>query len=245
VKSRLEGWRGARAKLKTKAMGEGWMNFLKAASLALALVLAGATFALSLMADAAQQQRSEGEDLYHRGFYKEAMAWWTDHAAKGDTESAYRLGVEYMDGKSNVTQRDYDKARQYHMQAALAGDRRSMMDIGSMYEYGLGTAADIKQAASWYEHAANYGYGPAQYNFATLLETGDAGRKDEVEALKYYILAANQGIGGVPYDKTTKRVVRGGEGPIDLLIKRLTKEQLADAADRAQAFKPLSGPLKL
>lgn len=221
------------------------MHILKATGLALVLVLASAIAALHFMADAAPQQRSEGEDLYHRGFYTEAMAWWTDHAAKGDTESAYRLGVEYMDGKANVVQRDYDKARQYHMQAAMAGDRRSMMDIGTMYEYGLGTTADIKQAAAWYEHSANYGHAPAQYNFATLLETGDAGRKDDVEALKYYILAADQGIGGVPYDKTTKRVVRGGEGPIDLLIKRLSKEQLADAAARAQAFKPLTGPLKL
>ncbi len=220
------------------------MNILKAAGLALALTLPVAALHVTT-APAASVQRSEGEDLYHRGFYAEAMAWWTERAAKGDPESAYRLGVEYMDGKANVVQRDYAKARQYHMQAATAGEPRSMMDIGSMYEYGLGVEVDLKQAALWYERAANYGYGPAQYNFATLLETGDAGRKDEVEAFKFYVLAAEQGIGGVPYDHTTKRVVRGGEGPIDQLAKRLTKEQLADGYARAKAFKPLSGPLKL
>jgi len=219
------------------------MSILKTLGLALTLVLAAA--ALHVTAAPTPVQRSEGEDLYHRGHYPEAMAWWTDKAAKGDTESAYRLGVEYMDGKGMVVQRDYDKSRQYHTQAAMAGDRRSMMDIGTMHEYGLGVTADIKEAAAWYERSANYGYAPAQYNFATLLETGDAGRKDEVDAFKFYILAAQQGVGGVPYDKTTKRVVRGGDGPIEMLAKRLTKEQVADAQARAQAFKPLSGPLKL
>ena len=224
------------------------MNILKVAVLAVALALAGGTIALSVMADTtkpAQLARTEGEDLYHRGFYVEAIAWWTAEAAKGDTGAAHHLGVEYMDGKANVVQRDYDKARQYHMQAATAGDPRSMMDIGTMYEYGLGVAADLVQAAQWYEHSANYGYGPGEYNFATLLETGDAGRKDEVEAFKFYILAADQGLGGVPYDRTTNRVVRGGDGAIETLAKRLTKDQIADATARAKAFKPLTGPLKL
>ena len=210
------------------------------------LAFAGATAsALAAPAAPVQPARSEGEDLYHRGFYDQAMAWWSAAAEKGDSEAAYRLGVEYMDGKPNVVQRDYDKARKYHLQAAAAGDPRSMMDIGTMYENGLGVPEDIVQAAVWYERAANYGYGPAQYNIATLLETGDAGRKDEVEALKFYLLAADQDVGGVPYDRTTKRVVRGGDTPLDLLAKRLTKQQIADATARAKAFKPQTGPLKI
>ena len=226
--------------------GDGMMNFLKATALILAIAGAGSLAALHITAAApAQAPRTEGEDLYHRGFYDQAIAWWTAEAAKGDAGAAHHLGVEYMDGKPNVVQRDFDKARQYHLQAATAGDPRSMMDIGTMYEYGLGVPADILLAAQWYERSANYGYAPAQYNFATLLETGDAGRKDEVEAFKFYLLAAQQGVGGVPYDLATKRVVRGGDGPIDTLRKRLTKQQVADATERAKAFKPLTGPLKL
>jgi len=224
------------------------MNILKAAGLALALALAGGTIAVRVIAGAAQPAqapRTEGEDLYHRGFYAEAIAWWTAKAAQGDPGAAYHLGVEYMDGKVNVVQRDYDKARQFHMQAATAGDPRSMMDIGTMCEYGLGVTADLLQASQWYERSAKYGYGPGEYNFATLLETGDAGRKDEVEAFKFYVLAADQGLGGAPYDRTTNRVVRGGDGAIEMLAKRLTKAQIADATARAKSFKPLTGPLKL
>ena len=224
------------------------MNIGKAAALAFAMSLAAIAVALHVTASPSAPSapsRTVGEDLYHRGFYDQAIGWWTAEAAKGDANSAYHLGVEYMDGKPNVVQRDYEKARRYHMQAATAGDPRSMMDIGTMHEYGLGVPADLAEAARWYERSANYGYGPAQYNFATLLETGDAGRKDEVEALKFYILAADQGVGGVPYNRATNRVVRGGELPLDGLAKRLTKAQCADAAARAKAFKPLTGPLKL
>jgi len=223
------------------------MNILKVMAFSAALAFAGAAILAQVTAAPsapAPTARSEGEDLYHRGFYDQAIAWWTEAAAKGDAGAAYHLGVEYMDGKPNVVQRDYDVARKYHMQAATAGDPRSMMDIGTMYEYGLGVPADLAQAAAWYERSANYGYGPAQYNFATLLETGDAGRKDEVEALKFYLLAADQGVGGVPYDRTTHRVVRGGSGPLEALAKNLTKAQIADATARAKAFKPQTGPLK-
>jgi TPR repeat protein len=230
-----------------KPLGE-MMNILKAMALSAILAFGGAEIVARVTAAPSaptQPARTPGEDLYHRGFYDQAIAWWTDAAAKGDADAAYHLGVEYMDGKPNVVQRDYDMARKYHMQAATAGDARSMMDIGTMYEYGLGVPADLVQAALWYERSANYGYGPAQYNLATLLETGDAGRKDEVEAFKFYLLAADQGVGGVPYDRTTNRVVRGGDGPIDTLAKHLTKAQIADATARAKAFKPQTGPLKI
>ena len=224
------------------------MNILKAMAFAAVLAFAGTAIAVHVTAAPSQPApapRTEGEDLYHRGFYDQAIVWWTAEAAKGDAGAAYHLGVEYMDGKPNVVQRDYDVARKYHMQAAAAGEPRSMMDIGSMYEYGLGVPVDLAQASLWYERSANYGYGPAQYNFATLLETGDAGRKDEVEAFKFYLLAADQGVGGVPYDRTTNRVVRGGDGPLEMLAKQLTKQKIADGTARAKAFKPLTGPLKL
>ena len=68
--------------------------------------------------------------------------------------------------------RDYDKARKYHMQAAEAGDPRSMFDLGSMYEFGLGVTIDLKQAAVWYGHAADYGHAQGAYNLATMLESG-------------------------------------------------------------------------
>jgi TPR repeat protein len=189
--------------------------------------------------------RSEGEDLYRRGLYPEAIEWWTQHAEKGDARAARSLGVEYMDGKGNVVQRDYEKARKYHTQAARAGDARSMMDLGTIYEHGLGVTSDLIEGARWYEWSAKYGHGPAQYNIATMLETGEAGRQDEIEAYKYYLLATAQGMSGLPYDTRSKRFAADGPTPLQALERRLAPSQRAEGKSRAKVFKAMNGPMPI
>jgi TPR repeat protein len=220
------------------------LRFIRLAALCALGAIAPVLNAVAADAPAAQAPaRSEGEDLYRRGLYAEAIAWWTERAAKGDVEAARRLGIEYMDGKGGVVERDYEKARRYHLQAAMGGERRSMMDLGTIYEHGLGVPSDLIKAARWYEWSAKYGYGPAQYNFATMVEMGDAGRTDVVEAYMYYLLAAAQGVQGVGYDAKTNQVLGADETPMGQLARRLTPAQKADATARAKAFKTLTGPL--
>jgi TPR repeat protein len=208
-------------------------------------IVLSAIVALSLAsafaAPAAPPQRSEGEQLFQQGHYKEAMAWWTERAAQGDIESARRLGMQYMDGLPWVTERDYAKARQYHLQAAMGGERRSMMDLGTIHENGFGVPASMPEAARWYEWSAKYGYAPAAQNIGTMLVSGEAGRQDNVEAYMYFILVALDNarqFGGKPdFDKPQP----GSE--MAALRPRLTAAQLADAKSRAQKFVPLTGPL--
>jgi TPR repeat protein len=144
-----------------------------------------------------------------------------------------------------VVPRDYEKARKDHMQAAEAGDPRSLFDIGSIHEFGYGVPKDLKLAAVWYSHAADYGHPQGAYNLATMLESGEAGRKDEIEAYKYYLLAADGGFGGVPYDNNRLRIDQEAPSPMEVLAKKLTPAQIAEATKRAKAFKILSGALKL
>ena len=187
-------------------------------------------------------QRSEGETLYQQGHYAEAMQWWTEHAAQGDIESARRLGVEYMDGKPWVTQRDYEKARKYHLQAAMGGEPRSMMDLGTIYESAMGVPENMSEAARWYGWGAKYGFSPAQNNFATLLESGEGVAKDEVEAYKYYILVAldqAKTLGGPKPDLDHPPA----ESAMAELGKRLTPAQRAEGRSRAAKFVALTGPL--
>ncbi len=196
----------------------------------------------SLAAAAQQTQRSEGEDLYRRGQYPEALAWWLEHAAQGDVESARRLGIEYMDGKYGVVGRDYEKARKYHLQAAMGGERRSMMDLGTIHENGMGVPEDLIEAARWYEWSAKYGYGPAQHNFAIMLETGEAGRTDLVEAYMWYELAAIYSAEVLPETKGNL-----DNPPTDsamgMLAVRLTPAQRAEARARTKKFVARTGPL--
>ncbi len=210
----------------------------------------GAAVPFGLIATAEMQQnqsiaggRTEGEDLYRRGLYSEAIAWWTEQAEKGDASAARHLGVEYMDGKGNVVQRDYEKSRKYHTQAAKAGEARSMMDLGTIYEHGLGVPSDLTEGARWYEWSAKYGHAAAQYNIATMLETGEAGRQDVIEAYKYYLLATAQGMSGLPYDSKVQRFAADGPTPLQALESRLAPAQKVEGKARAKVFKAMSGPL--
>lgn len=210
-----------------------------------AIVAVTAPLAVMEMAALAEQtvpQRSEGEDLYQRGYYPEAIAWWTSHAAEGDVESARRLGIEYMDGKRGVVDRDLEKARTYHLQAAMGGERRSMMDLGTIYDNGYGVPESPPEAARWYEWSAKYGFGPGQYNFALMLESGEGGRKDEVEAYMYYTLAAIDGFAKLPEARFDLNKPPA-DSSMGQLHARLTPAQRAEGRARAKAFKPLGGPL--
>lgn len=185
-------------------------------------------------------QISEGEAMYKKGQYPEAMAWWTEHAAQGDIESARRLGIEYMDGKWGVVQRDFAAARRYHLQAAMGGERRSMMDLGTIHEMGI--PEDLVEAARWYEWSAKYGFAPAQNNIATLLESGDGGRKDEIEAYKWYILATLDNAATLKLPKPNLDSPPA-DSAMGNLARKLTPAQRNEAKDRAKKFVPLKGPL--
>jgi TPR repeat protein len=186
-----------------------------------------------------------GQQHYKMGRYPEAIAYWTEQAAKGDANAAHRLGVEFMDGKPGVVQRDYAKAMQYHRQAAAAGNPMSMFDIGTMFEFGFGVPKDAVPCGLWYGRSANYGLAQGQYNFATMLETGEGMAKDEVEAYKFYILGERGGFTGVPYNNKTMRIDAKMPLPTQLMEAKLTKAQIDEGRARANAFKPLDGPLKI
>jgi hypothetical protein len=147
-----------------------------------------------------------------------------------------------MDGKPNVVQRDFAKARQYHLQAAMGGERRSMMDLGTIHDNGYGVPADMAEAARWYLWGARYGHGPAMYNTALMLETGDAGRTDLVESYMWYILGAKEGFKMLP---ETKFDIMNppADSAMGALHPKLTPAQRAEAHTRAKAFKPMTGPL--
>lgn len=212
----------------------------------LAIVAVAASCCAALPVHAATEQAapqwSEGETLYRQGNYAEAIAWWTERAAQGDIESARRLGIEYMDGKYGVVQRDFVKARKYHLQAAMGGERRSMMDLGTIHESGFGVPEDLVEAARWFEWSAKYGFAPAQNNIATLLETGEGGRKDEVEAYMYYILAALDAAATLKLEPPNLDMPPA-DSAMGQLARRLTPAQRAEARGRAKTFVPLKGPL--
>ena len=99
-----------------------------------------------------------------------------------------------------------------------------MVVAGSSRERG--TEPSPEQAAKWFGNAAKQGYAKAQSHLATRYATGDGVTRDDVEALKWAILAARQGH---QVARETTELVRA----------RLTPAEIAEAARRADTFRPV------
>ncbi|MBI1262453.1 MAG: hypothetical protein GC184_12095 [Rhizobiales bacterium] len=136
---------------------------------------------------------ASGEDLYHRGYYPEAMAEWKKAVEQNkDAGAAYRLGEEYLDAK--FVKRDIEQALKYYKFGAEGGDMRAQMDYGMMYDKGYGVKSDLATAAKWYEASAQQNFGSAQFNIGVMYEEGAGVEKDPVKAYMYLLLASQNGF---------------------------------------------------
>ncbi|HRE60992.1 MAG TPA: tetratricopeptide repeat protein [Micropepsaceae bacterium] len=178
------------------------------------------------------------ERLYRDGLALEAIEMWKERALSGDVEAAWRVGVEYADGKPNSVQRDWAEARKWMAMAAKGGDARAIFDLGSYYEYGLGVPADLSRAYRYYLESARRGHPQGQYNAGNMLETGDGTAVDEIEGLKWYLLAAEQGMVSVQLDETG-RLDREAPDALTSLMQRMSPEDVGEAKRRAAEFVPL------
>lgn len=178
------------------------------------------------------------ERLYRDGLTLEAIEMWKERALAGDVEAAWRVGVEYADGKPSSVQRDWVEARKWMTMAAKGGDPRAIFDLGSYYEYGMGVPADLPRAFTLYLEAARRGHPQGQYNAGNMLETGDGTAVDEIEGLKWYLLAAEQGMVSVQLDETG-RLDREAPDALTSLMQRMAPEDVGEAKRRAAEFVPL------
>ena len=80
-------------------------------------------------------------------------------------------------------------------QAAMAGDAKSQLLYGSLYEDSKGgLSQDYKESAFWYKKAADQGNAQAQYNLGLLYEDGKGVTQDYYEASQWYKRASNNGF---------------------------------------------------
>lgn len=67
--------------------------------------------------------------------------------------------------------------------------------IGSMFDLGLGTQTNVREAIKWYEKSAEQGYGVASNNLGTIYYSGREGiSSNRIEAKKWYQKAREQGF---------------------------------------------------
>lgn len=78
--------------------------------------------------------------------------------------------------------------------AAEEGDTEAQINVGTIYERGLGQAPDYAKAGSWYRRAAEAGSAQAQLKLSALYESGLGVPADLEEARRLY----RQASGGAP-----------------------------------------------
>lgn len=77
--------------------------------------------------------------------------------------------------------------------AAQKGDAGAAYEVAVRFAEGRGVAANMQEAARWFERAAQSGLAPAQFRLGSLYEKGQGVKKDVEKARQNYLAAAAQG----------------------------------------------------
>jgi TPR repeat protein len=94
---------------------------------------------------------------------------------------------------------DLDSALIVCNKAAEQGDANAQNNLGMMYDNGLGTSQDYKQALYWFTKAAEQGLLSAQYNLGVMYDNGQGTPKNYKQAIYWYTKAAEQGEAKAQY----------------------------------------------
>ena len=100
-------------------------------------------------------------------------------------------------GDDFYDKKDYETALWCYLEAAKLSSEKNngalRNRIGYMYQYGLGTSQDYKEAVKWYREAVELGNAYAQCNLGYMYEKGYGVTQDYSEAVKWYRKSADQG----------------------------------------------------
>ena len=99
----------------------------------------------------------------------------------------------FDEGVAAYEREDYAAALREFLPIARRGDGMAQSYVGVMYQYGLGSTADLEKAVYWYSQAADSGDTMAQRVLGDLHAEGAWGKRDYAAAAQWYELAAEGG----------------------------------------------------
>ncbi|MCF3642219.1 peptidoglycan-binding protein [Rhizobium sp. TRM95111] len=155
----------------------------------------------------------------------EALKWYQLSADRGFAPAQYRLANLYEKGQG--VERDLARARELYRLAADQGNASAMHNLAVLLATGGGgSAADFKEAATWFQKAADLGVRDSQFNLAILYARGNGVPQDLEESYKWFAVAAREG----DRDAAAKR---------DEVANAMRPEQLTSAKAKFDLWKPL------
>lgn len=96
--------------------------------------------------------------------------------------------------------------------AALKGNPAAAYEVATRFAEGKGVAANLDEAAKWYDRAAQGGIVPAIFRVGTLYEKGISVKKDVDTARRYYLMAAERGSAKAMHNLAVLDADGGGKG---------------------------------
>ena len=120
---------------------------------------------------------------------------------------------------------DYKSAARLFRPFAEQGNADAQNNLGVIYANGQGVPQDYVEAVKWYRMAAEQSNAYAQYSLGVRYANGESVPQDHVLAHMWFNLAAAQGLDPA---KTNR----------DILAKRMTSEQIAEAQRLTREWRP-------
>ena len=121
--------------------------------------------------------------------------------------------------------RDYETAMRLFRPFAEQGNADAQYNLGAMYDKGQGVPQDYAEAVKWYRMGAEQGDAFAQVVLGVRYGNGQGVPQDYVLAHMWLNLAVAQG-------NDDAKAAR------DIVAKRMTSEQIAEAQRLAREWKP-------
>jgi hypothetical protein len=225
-----------------------WTGFKREVTGAIAILMLALGFTLGVYREPIQQAviglartlgiargavNSDAIDAaYQKGRYPTALRLARPLAAESDPRAQSMLGLLYYHGQG--VPRDLSEALRWFRAAADQDDPTALFYLGVMFAEGQGVPQDNAEAARWFHRAADLGEARAQYSLGLLYAEGAAGMPDNVSAHMWFNLAAARFPASGTGDRDAAVNYR------DLVAKKMTPDQIAEAQKLAREWKPKS-----
>ncbi len=187
---------------------------------------------------AAQKQAGDGDKS------GQALATLQRYADQGDPSAMVRLAVLLRQGNREVP-KNHEQSMQWLRKAANEGSGAAFVQLGHVFERGIGEPQDPAHAANWYAKAARQGHGAGLYALGMLYAGNPGGlQKDAVRAHALLDLAKRSHEGQAGQTPLEVGLMPDGKsaawagGQLQGLAKSMSAVELVRAKVLADAWQP-------
>src|ERR1019366_6556086 len=189
----------------------------------------------------------------------EAVKWFRKAAEQNFAPAQYELGACY-DGGTGVEKNAVEAVRLYH-KAAEQNYVKAEFNLGNSLLHGLGVSKNQVEAAQWFRKGADQGHAASQFGLGNLFFDGEGVPKDTTQSAHWWRKASEQGFAaaqrelgiaysrgdGVPqsyseaykwFNLASAQGYEAAKHDRDLLARRMTADQIAEARRESAAFVP-------